>query len=216
MRPTGSRSSGGAPHAAFFTYAQDPKASDEAWTLAQPLPAALAEPEKARVGDDSYDLLLMLSQAADPAEGLRILDRAVKLRPQTTAAYHLRRVDSLWHAGDLVGRDRENREAGLIKPATAVDFFLSGRELMLGRQFADAVRPLQLGAATRSREDLAHLLLAVSSVNMQPKGLSQAWTSLTMCIRSRRDLVGIYLMRALHLRGAGERGPRQDRSDAPR
>ena len=102
----------GSAHAALFTYAQDPKASDKAWTLAQPLPAALTEPEKARVADDCYDLLLILSQAAAPAEGLRILDRAVKLRPQATAAYHLRRADCLERAGDLVGRDRENRRVG--------------------------------------------------------------------------------------------------------
>ena len=38
---------------------------------------------------------------------------------------------------------------------------------------------------------------------MQPKALSQARTSLTTCIRSHRDLVGLYLMRALV---AGEEG----------
>ena len=184
-------------HTALSTYAQDPQASDEAWTLAQPLPAALTEPEKARVADDCYDLLLILSQAAAPAEGLRILDRAVRLRPQTTAAYHRRRADCLERAGDLVGRDRENREAGLIKPATALDFFLSGRELMLGRRFADAVRPLNSALQLDPEKTSAHLLLAVCYLNMQPKGLSQAWTSLTMCIRSHRDLVGLYLMRAL-------------------
>jgi eukaryotic-like serine/threonine-protein kinase len=185
-------------HAALSTYAQDPKAPDDAWTQAQPLPAALSGPEKARVADDCYDLLLILSQAAaSPAEGLRLLDRAVRLRPQATAAYHLRRAECLERAGDLVGRDRENREASLIKPVTALDFFLSGRELMLGRRFADAVRPLNRALQADPEKTSAHLLLAVCSLNMQPKALSQARTSLTTCIRSHRDLVGLYLMRAL-------------------
>jgi eukaryotic-like serine/threonine-protein kinase len=83
-----------AAHAALSTYAQDPQASDDAWALAEPLPGALSDTEKARVTDSCYDLLLIRSQAADnPAEGLRILDRAVRLRPAATAAYHLRRAE---------------------------------------------------------------------------------------------------------------------------
>ena len=75
------------------------------------LPTALTDAEKARVGDGCYDLLLILSQAVKPAEGLRILDRAVQLRPKTTAAYHLRRADCLERTGNLAGRDRENQQA---------------------------------------------------------------------------------------------------------
>ena len=203
-------------HAALTTYAQDPRASDDAWTLAEPLPAALTETEKARVADDCYDLLLILSQAADPAEGLRILDRAVRLRPKTTAAYHLRRADCLERTGDLAGRDRENREAGRIDPVTALDYFLNGRELVLRRRFADAVRPLNSALQADPDQTSAHLLLAVCYLNMQPKALSQARTSLTTCIRSHRDLVGLYLMRALVSGRGRQPGPREDRPVAPR
>ena len=193
-----------AVHAALSTYSRDPDASDQAWTLVEPLPGALSDPEKARVKDSCYDLLLILSQAAqDPAEGLRILDRAVRLRPQATAAYHLRRADCLERAGDRAGRDRENHAADLIKPVTAMDFFLNGRELALRRQFADAIRPLNAAVLDDPEQTSAHLLLALCYLNIQPKGLSQARASLNACIRSHRDVMGLYLMRALV---AGEEG----------
>ena len=193
-----------AAHAALSTYAKDPQVSDGAWTLAESLPGALSDTEKARVKDSCYDLLLIRSQAAeDPAEGLRILDRAVRLRPEATAAYHLRRAECLERAGDRAGRDRENRAASLIKPVTALDFFLNGRELALRRQFAEAIRPLNAAVQDDPEQTSAHLLLALCYLNIQPKGLSQARASLNTCIRSHRDLVGLYLMRALV---AGEEG----------
>ncbi len=190
-------------HKALTIYARDPGASDEAWTLIESLPAGLQDAEKARVADDCYNLLLILSQAGKPAEGLRILDRAVRLRPKTTAAYHRRRAECLERTGDLAGRDRENREASRIDPVTALDSFLNGRELVLRRRFADAVRPLNSALQADPENTSAHLLLAVCYLNMQPKALSQARTSLTTCIRSHRDLVALYLMRALV---AGEEG----------
>ena len=86
---------------------------------------------------------------------------------------------------------------------TALDYFLNGRELVLRRRFADAVRPLNSALQADPENTSAHLLLAVCYLNMQPKALSQARTSLTTCIRSHRDLVALYLMRALV---AGEEG----------
>jgi eukaryotic-like serine/threonine-protein kinase len=184
-------------HAALATYAMDPQAPDDAWTLAEPLPAALNDTEKARVADACYDLLLIRSQAAKPAEGLRILDRAVRPRPEATAAYHRRRAECLERAGDLAGRDRENRHASRIAPVTAMDYFLNGRELFLRRRFADAVRPLNSALQLDPEQTSAHLLLAVCYINMRPQGLSQARTSLTTCINAHRELMGLYLMRAL-------------------
>ena len=130
------------------------------------MPAALTEAEKARVADGCYNLLLILSQAATPAEGLRILDRAVRLRPKTTAAYHRRRAECLERAGDLAGRDRENRAASRIDPVTALDYFLNGRELVLRRRFADAVRPLDTALQADPEKTSAHLLLAVCYLNI--------------------------------------------------
>ncbi len=184
-------------HAALAIYAQEVETADEAWTLVKPLPRALTATEQARVVDSCYDLLLIRSQAASPAEGLRILDQAVRLAPRATAAYHLRRADCLERAGDVAGRDRENHAAGQLKPATAQDYFLSGRELAVRRQFDDAVRPLKLALGLDRDQTGAHLLLAVCYLNMQPKRLSEAASSLDICIRSNSDLAGLYLLRAL-------------------
>jgi len=201
-------------HAALATYAHDPQASDDAWALAAPLPAALTGSEKARVADDCYDLLLIRSQAAEPVEGLRILDRAVWLRPQSTAAYHLRRADCLERAGDLAGRDRENRQASLIKPETALDFFLNGRALASRRQFAAAIRLLDTAVQRDLDQTSAHLLLAVCYLNVQPRQLSAAATSLTACMRSHPDLAGLYLLRASIFGEEGMQAQGKEAADA--
>ena len=86
---------------------------------------------------------------------------------------------------------------------TPLDYFLNGRELVLHRQFADAVRPLNSALEPDPDHTSAHLLLAVCYLDMQPRALSQARTSLTTCIRSHPDLVALYLLRALV---AGEEG----------
>src|SRR5439155_24715249 len=89
-------------HAALGLYAADSRAPDAAWSLADTLPTALSEAEKTRVREGCYDLLLSESRAAvDPAEGLRILDRAVRLRPEMTPAYHLCRAECLDRLGDV-------------------------------------------------------------------------------------------------------------------
>jgi len=182
--------------AALTLYSANSQAPGGAWTLIDPLPAALTEAQKTRVRDGCYDLLLILPQALDPAQGLRILDQAVRLRRETTAAYHLRRADCLDRAGDLAGRDREARVAREKKPATALDYFLIGRELTFRRQFADAIRALNTALRHDPDQTSAHLLLAVAHFNLRPKGLSEARTSLSACIRRNPDLVGLYLMRA--------------------
>jgi serine/threonine protein kinase/Tfp pilus assembly protein PilF/regulator of sirC expression with transglutaminase-like and TPR domain len=183
-------------HDALRAYARDPRAPSTAWTLAEPLPAALSEAEKTRVRDGCYDVLLILSQAMDPAEGLRILERADRVRPAKTAAYHLRRADCLERAGDRAGRDRERRAAQQHEPATALDYFLSGRELAACGRFADAIGLLETAVQRDLDQTSAHLLLAVCYLNQRPKQLSAARASLNACIRSHPDLVGLYLMRA--------------------
>src|SRR5262249_20067322 len=54
---------GASAHAALTLYAADPGAPVHAWTLVDPLPAALSAAEQERVRDGCYDLLLMASQA---------------------------------------------------------------------------------------------------------------------------------------------------------
>jgi hypothetical protein len=79
------------------------------------------------------------SQAVKPALGLRIIERAARLRPAPTAAYHLRLADCLARSGDLAGRGREAKRAGQRLPVTALDHFLIGREQCLARQYDAAI-----------------------------------------------------------------------------
>src|SRR5262249_15159747 len=157
----------------------------------------------ARVVEGCYDLLLIRAQAADPAEGLRILDRAKHLHPAATAAYHRRRADCLARAGDLAGRDRELRAAAQFPPVTPLDHFLNGRELVFRRQFAEAVRPLRRAIQLDPDQTSAHLLLAVAHLYdpdtnrlHEMNRLSEAAASLTACIKSHQETVGLYLLRA--------------------
>jgi serine/threonine protein kinase len=182
---------------AVATYAKDPQRPETDWALTDPLPTALSEAERVRVIDGCYDLLLLLSQAVEPAAGLRILDRAARLRPELTAAYHLRRADCLARSGDRPGRDRERDLAEQRPPVTALDHFLIGREHFQRRELTEAI--ISLDAAVRLDPDqtAAHLLLALCDYNVQPKRLNEARNSLGICIRAHPELTGLYLLRAL-------------------
>ena len=67
---------GAAARRALSVYARDPQAADDDWALADRLPGSLSPAEKGRITEGCYDLLLMLSQAIEPAMGLKMLDRA--------------------------------------------------------------------------------------------------------------------------------------------
>jgi tetratricopeptide (TPR) repeat protein len=183
-------------HEALAIYARHPQEADRAWTLAEPLSAVLSPAEQARVRDGCYDLLLILSQAVEPDEGLRLLERADRVRPEKTAAYYLRRADCLEREGDLAGRDRERRAAEPLQPVTPLDAFLSGRELAVRGRFADAIRLLESAVKRDLDQTSAHLLLAVCYLKQRPPQLIAARTSLYACIRSHPDLVALYLLRA--------------------
>ena len=124
------------------------------------MPTALNDDEKARLRDGCYDLLLILTQEDDAAEGLKILDRAIHLRPQATAAYHLRRADCLGRSGDISGRDRETRAAEQTGPETALDYLLNGRELAFRGRFDEAITSLNMALQRDLDQTSAHLLLA--------------------------------------------------------
>ena len=91
---------------------------------------------------------------------------------------------------------------------TALDYFLRVANLpFTGSSTTRFVRSILPWSSIRDQTS-AHLLLAVCYLNMQPKRLSEAASSLDTCIRSNSDLAGLYLLRALVL---GEEGNSQDR-----
>ncbi len=182
---------------ALAVYARDPRAADERWELATPLPEILTDTEQRRLSDGCYDLLLVLSRAVEPSQGLKILDRAARLRPGSTGAFHVRRADCLARAGDPLGQKNELELARQSPPVTALDHLLIGRELAANRQWREAIRTLQTALRLEPDQASAKLLLAICEYNVQPKRLDEALSNLNDCIGSHSDLVGLYLLRAL-------------------
>ena len=187
-----------AARAGLAIYANDPKDGDERWSLAETLPGVLAAGEKTRVATGCYDLLLLLSDAVEPAAtGLKILDRAARLRPEPTAAYHLRRARCLTRLGDAPGQHRELQLASKLAAVTPLDHFLIGREQLVSGNWTEAIVSLEASLRLDPDQTPAHLLLARAYFNVNPKRLHEAENSLSLCIKSHRDILGLYLMRAL-------------------
>jgi tetratricopeptide (TPR) repeat protein len=192
--------------AALNLYSHRPEAAASAWSLVEPLPAALDPAEQAEVRGACHDLLLVLAEAEGGAEGLKILDRAARLFPVPTLGYHLLRAVCLAAVNDSAGRTREAELVKGLKPVSAFDHLLIGRE-----QFARAQRkghgqlaPAEVRQAIHSSQAAirldpdqlgARLLLAVVYFNSQR--FSEAKTNLDTCIRSAPNLLGLYLFRAL-------------------
>jgi tetratricopeptide (TPR) repeat protein len=165
----------------------------------------LSAVEKAKIVEGCYDLLLILSQTADPAAGLKILDRAARLLPEPTAAYHLRRAECLARLGDVAGREDEEERAGRRPAVTPLDHFLIGRERLIARRWEEAIESLEKAIEHDSSLTAAHHLLAIGFSQGQPKRLEEALSSINTCLRVHRDQVGLYLLRAHIL---GEQGNR--------
>src|SRR5262249_16556002 len=130
--------------AGLAIYGQDTGAPAAAWNLVDPLPEALNQTEQDEVTGGCFDLLLILSEAVGPAEGLKILARAARLRKEPPAGYPLRRAAILVQTADNAGRGREEQLAKSLPPATALDHLLIARERLARGQFRDAIHSSQL------------------------------------------------------------------------
>jgi tetratricopeptide (TPR) repeat protein len=192
-----------AAHQALAVYARDSRAADQDWTIADQLPGVLSPGDKGLITEGSYDLLLLLSQSVEPAAGLKILDRASRLRPESTAAYHLRRADCLARLGDKAGQKDEEARAAHRPPKSALDHLLIGREQMAQRQWTQAIGSLDTALHDDPDQLAVRLLLAICDYNVDPKRLGEARDHLNACLRSQPDLVELYLLRA---RVHGEEG----------
>ena len=147
---------------------------------------------------------LILSQAADPAEGLRILDRAVQLRPEDDGRVPPppRRLPRARGRPRGPGpRESRSRAGSSPRPRWTTSSTVASWPSAAGSPtpFVRSTRPCK-PIPIRPRPTSCWRS-ATSTCNRS--ALSQARTSLTACIRSHPDLVGLYLMRALV---AGEEG----------
>jgi len=189
--------------AALAVYGQDPQAPATQWSLVHPLPDALDQKEKDEVKGGCHDLLLSLSEAMDPAEGLKVLDRAARLVSEPTVGDHLLRAALLARTKDVAGQAQEEPRAAKLKPSTAFDHLLIGREQSARGLNREAIRSSLTAIQLDPNQLGAHLLLARLYFNTQR--YSEAKNSLNTCIRTAPDLLGLYLFRALV---SGEQGNR--------
>jgi tetratricopeptide (TPR) repeat protein len=180
---------------ALAVYARDPRMTEENWVLVDQLPDALTDAERARIIDGCYDLLLLISSAVKPADGLLSLDAAERLRP-ATAAYHLRRAECLARSGDLAGQLREEDLAAGSPPVTASDHFLIGRELMGLHRWTEAIESFEASRRLDPGPLAPRLLQAICDYNAKPKRLGDALDHLNACLKVRPDLIELYLLRA--------------------
>ncbi len=187
---------GDAARRALAVYARDSRAADEGWRITDPLPEELSAAERTRITEGCYDLLLTLSQATEPAVGLKVLDGANRLRAEPTAAYHLRRADCLARSGDRAGQAHEEKLAGDRPAVTALDHFLIGREQMAQRRWIEAIGSLDASLRLDPEQVAARLLLAICDFNVEPRRLGEARDHLNACLRIQPDLVELYLLRA--------------------
>ena len=186
---------------ALAIYAQDPQAPPDAWSILHPLPESLGKVEHGEIKAGCFDLLLILTEAVETAEGLKILDRAAALRPDPNAAFHLRRAAILFQAGDKPGRVREEQLAQNLQPRSALDYLLIGREQRARAQLREAIHSCQTAVRLDPNQLGAHLILAVAYFSTQR--FSEAKGSLNTCIAAAPELPGLYLFRAL---ASGEEG----------
>jgi eukaryotic-like serine/threonine-protein kinase len=172
---------------------------------APPWAGSLDAAQRAGVEADTYLLLIVLSEAVSGAspgedphaqanEGLRILDRAARLRGPTPA-FHLRRAACYERLGDAAAAERERARAAELKPARAFDHLLLGRE-RLGRGQWDAAR-LHFEEASKLEPGLfwARFWLAISELNTQPPRAAEAKAELSACVSQQPGYAWLYLFR---------------------
>jgi eukaryotic-like serine/threonine-protein kinase len=169
----------------------DPSAAPS-WSL-RALPASLAASEQNEIREGCYELLLVLSRAADrPEESLRFLERAGRLRPPTMA-YHLRRADYLSKTGDVAAAQREQQAADAAPPTTALDYFLLGQEQYKRGDLLGANRHCEKALQLDPGHFWARCLSSICYLRLQRPTVAKV--SLTFCIEREPEDPWLYIWR---------------------
>jgi tetratricopeptide (TPR) repeat protein len=167
--------------------------SGDSWMLGT-LPSSLSPSVQAEIVEGCYELLLILAAAEpNPAQGLRRLDQAARLRPLSTTAYHLRRAACLAAAGQGPAAEQERRRAQALQPTTAFDHFLIGREDYRRGDLRSALQHFNGALQLQPDHFWAQCLSALCLLQiLEP---IQARTRLTACLQRERDSAWLYLLR---------------------
>jgi tetratricopeptide (TPR) repeat protein len=164
----------------------------ESWELG-PLPSSLSPREHDEIKDGCFELLLILADAERSADlGLRLVDRAERLRPSTRAS-HLRRADCLARRHDALGAKSERERAESVPLVMALDHFLIGHELFKQKDWSAARPHFDAALLTEPGHFWAHCLSAICSIQLnQP---IQAKAELNACLQAEPGLAWLYDLR---------------------
>jgi tetratricopeptide (TPR) repeat protein len=164
----------------------------ESWELG-PLPPSLSPREHDEIKEGCFELLLILADAErSPDLGLRLVDRAERLRPSTRAS-HLRRADCLARRGDAPGAAAERQRAEAVPLVSAPEHFLIGKELFKQGGWAAARPHFDAVLLDQPGHFWAHCLSAICSIQLnQP---IQARAELSACLQAEPGLAWLYNLR---------------------
>jgi len=159
----------------------------------KPLPESLSPREHDEIKEGCYELLLFLAEAEpSPDLGLRLLDQAARLEPETRA-YHLRRADCLARRGDAKAADVERRTAEALPFVSALDHFLIGKELYKRGDWAGALPHFDRALLLQPGHFWAHCLSAICS--LQRRRPEPAKAELTACLQAEPNFAWLYELR---------------------
>jgi serine/threonine protein kinase/Tfp pilus assembly protein PilF len=182
---------------------------EDDWTLGD-LPAALSSEQQTEVGEGCYELLLVLAEAVATQDAgqvdraLRILERADRLRPDHSRAYHLRKASCLARRKDPAGEARELAEAQRVRPKTAFDHFLSGQQEYKRHRLPEAIQDFEIALRQKPDHFWAQCLLAICY--SQTSRFEAAKSCLNACLQTDPDFAWLYLLRGF---ASGQLGARQ-------
>jgi serine/threonine protein kinase/tetratricopeptide (TPR) repeat protein len=164
----------------------------ESWELG-PLPPSFSPREHDEIKEGCFELLLVLADAEGSADlGLRLVDRAERLRPSTRAS-HLRRAACLARRGDAVGAESERKRAETVPLVSATDHFLIGHELYKRGDWAAARPHFDAALLSEPGHFWAHCLSAISSIQLEQP--IQAKAELNACLQAEAGLAWLYNLR---------------------
>jgi len=166
--------------------------SEESWAMG-PLPASLEQREQDEIKEGCYELLLILAEAVNqPGEGLRLLDQAAKLRPPTQV-YHLRLADHLAKRGDAPAAEQERAKAKTLRATSALDHFLSGKELYKSKEWSAALSCFDEALLIQPEHFWAHCLSAICGLQLSRP--IQAKAELNACLQTEPGFAWLYELR---------------------
>jgi eukaryotic-like serine/threonine-protein kinase len=166
----------------------------------------LDPPEREQLQVARVEVLLILAEATarpqpgdTPAErqrrardALGVIDQ-VKGLAGPRQAVHRRRARYLERLGDRAGATAESARAALMRPETALDWFLAGYDRWLGGDVAGALHDFDQALSIQSDLFWAQFFRAVCHQRLHNP--SEARASLTFCIARRPDFIWLYLLR---------------------